>query len=239
VAHRLPEVIDVRDALRVLNALLIYLGSFWHSHSLRRPIELRIDVANLDAAKLSTMPIGLTELELIRPAEVNVGSISMKWEMMPSTPDVSYERHRIAKRLATHLSLSYGLKPTGELYDSGFLYGKDGLPTGSMLGSGDLQVEMSGSTSIYAIDDSSRILNPGGSQVFVNGGVLIDEKGDALAVLEMATGSGCPSDFIPLIVDRSGPRRRIDVARRSASADVVVPVPTGTWSNLSLAEYLN
>ena len=238
LAHRLPEVIDVRDALRVLNALLIYLGSFWSSHSLRRPVEIRIDMENLDAAKLSTMPSGLTHVELIRPVDVNLGSISMSREVTPTTLGIANERHLIAKRLATHLSLAYGQKPTGELFEFGFLFGRDGQPTSAFLGTGDLQVEQSGSASIYGIDDSSQIVNPGGAQVYVSGGALLDRYGDCLAVLEMATGVGCPSDFIPRLLDTSGFRRRPDVVRRATSSGAAVPVPTGKWSNVSLVDYL-
>lgn len=239
IAHRLPHLIDVRDALRVFNALLIYLSNFWRSHSLRRPVEIHADFLNLGVSQLSSMPNGATSLELVQPAGVKVGAVSLKWEIMPSTLEAAHERHRMAERLATHLSLAYGLEPTGELFDFGFLFGRDGRPSPSMLGTGDLLIDKeNGSVSVYAIDESSKVVNPGGAQVFVSEGVLLDHKGDTLAVLEMATGLGCPTDFIPRTLSRSGARHRPDVTRRSSLIDFAVPAPSGVWSHSTLIEHM-
>lgn len=92
--------------------------------------------------------------------------------------------------------------------------------------------------------NQSVVANQSGRTVgWLGGGVLVDLHGDALAITELADGSGCPDDFVAtsIDVDAAGKARETGLRppAETPTDDATAPMPTGRWSASTLHELLS
>jgi len=229
------------DVARVANAILSYLGWLWETFDLRRPVELRVSLENLDAFRLlvDQQGNGRAVVEAIGMPVHNAGVIRElePWEL--ASPS---QRHRVVQLFVDSVMQAYGMPRAEVPFSQGHLYGSTGPlnivlePNLSMIRSLQRHQQLG------RIEPSGAVFSSrsGAHVAHVDGGVIVDLEGNTLAVTEMGTVAGYPRDFIP------APRATAELyepTTRSAATETPdlppPPVPTGRWAGRDLETVLD
>jgi hypothetical protein len=233
----MPEV-RVDWVARVMNAFVLYLAWVWSEFSLTRPVEIELSVVGLADAQLSD-PMSISPVKVVQPAGVQVNDVAVTEEVLPWELLRAPVRHRLLRRLCDRLEQAFGHAAAGELFETGFLYGHDRERTGHALSRGMIW-DPQRRVRVASVDAAGQIHSATtGIVTYLIDGVIIDDGGDTVAVLEMPLGSGCPEDFLPdvRILDVRAPQQA-GIEPDPAPSDVVAPIPTARWSNHALKDLL-
>jgi hypothetical protein len=242
ISQPLPDSMRPTHVVRMINAILAYLGWLWRTFDLRRPVELRISHENLEDFTLIVRHGpngGRTRVDAIGMDVVRAGITQevQPWEM--ANP---WARHRIVQLFMDRVVQAFGVAGVEVPFSAGHLYG----PSGSL----NITVEPD-RAHVWGLQRNAALgrLEPSGA-VFstrtdthvaqLDGGVICDLEGNTLAVCEMGTGTGYPADFLPI----SPATDELDEATTRTSAtdtDGVVPpqAMTGRWAERGLEEVLD
>jgi hypothetical protein len=237
--HLYPEL-RMEATARVLNAHLLYLAWFWDEFRLHRPVELEIALTGLTQATMPRNAFGTASTDVVQPAGVNVETVSVIEEVLPWELLRAPVRHGVLRRFCDRLEQAFGRASAKPLFEEGWLYGKSGQNTGLLLGAGLIWEHRGAGPGVRhgSFDVAGQVRGAGDVCAYVVDGVLIDPAGDTLALLEMATGSGCPNDFLLTgATTRECPPGQ-SIPRGDAPAGIEIPHPTGRWSELLLREVL-
>ncbi len=238
IIERWGPQIDLGLVARQLNAYLIYLAWYWARFSLYRPVEVRVLFTGLTAARIDRGG-GFPAPPVRQPAGLNVDHVEIDGELLPWELAKAPVRHRLVRRLIERLTLAYGLTYSGDLFESGWLFDRNQRRTRFALARGMIWLPSSG-TRVAQIDQQGRVIGShGAAGLFLNGGAIIDEQGDTIAVGEMAEGFACPAEFLPSYADAAGDgpgQTGIDPAE--PWLDSAVPDASGLWGSRTLDELL-
>jgi hypothetical protein len=187
------DAVDIIRQSRILNGLLSYVGWTWTRIGVRRPVELDVRVRRCDG-----IPFVLDQGEptiVSKPAGVNVDTIELREIVEPGALQRASERHRVVKRFADRAHQAFGSGSATLPFVRGELYGASGEP-----------LDISATTdAMYDAHNQVAWIHSGGTVVATHSGqpvggwfdgVLTDNLGAVLGVVELTPGSGCPDDFI-------------------------------------------
>jgi hypothetical protein len=241
IAVRWRTDLNVDWVARVINALVLYLARFWDEFSLSRPVELKLSFVGLSEAPMPAEVLTPARRTLVEPSGVHVSDVAVTDELLPWELLRASVRHQLLRRFCDRLEQAFGQPSHPELFEWGRLFDQSRSTTGLALNGGLVWDERQGQgVAVGSVDSAGRVVSGTDSgKVFVLDGVLLDHHGDALAVLEMAPGVGCPDDFVPNLgaIGQQGPRGWTgDLFPDLGGA---VPQPTGNWSQLALRELLH
>jgi hypothetical protein len=228
---------------RYLHAHLVYLAWLWNRLPIRTPVELRIDLRNLDSAILG-YPADFPDERLVfqRPSTIlgDLG-VSLTSEHLPWDLRRARTRHLVVREFDHRVHHAFGLlRAPGRLFTEGWLYGSDGVPSGYYVAGGGLfrgrPGEPVGDVGDVCKDGTIYRRTTGTLQAYFADGVVFDTSGNAIAAVEMAVGAGLPDDFlVQQFMDATYPRRLGDTAQ-GARQPVTPPAPTGQWSGARLTD---
>jgi hypothetical protein len=241
-AVELREQISPRGLPRTLHVHLVYLAWLWNKLPIRTPVELRVDLRNLDAAILGHAADFPDErLVFQRPSGI-IGDlgVSLTSEHLPWHLQRARTRHIIVREFDHRAHQAFGLQRTpGRLFTEDWLYEPNGAPSGYYVAGGGLFKGRTGDAVGNVCEDGTIYHRTTGTlQAYLADGVVLDTSGNAVAVVEMAVGSGLPDDFlVQQFVDDECPRRLGDTAQ-GARQPVTLPAPTGQWSSVRLSDLL-
>jgi hypothetical protein len=236
-----PEL-EITHAARVVNAQLAYISWFWTQIGLARLVEVEIRIDNVAGCTLNTgMWLG-SETRVHEPHGVPIHNVVRRDAVPAWDLGRARTRHQIVQRFIDRLYQAFGESTVTPLFRSGQLYRQvDGPLSFSIAGGGVW--DSAGRPHGHVHEDGAvRRATDGSLAAWCIDGVLLDLKGDALGVTELAVGHGCPDDFLPSRV-ADDPRAR--VPRGDAGRPLPVPeqleppTPTGRWSKHTepLADY--
>jgi hypothetical protein len=224
---------------RALNAQLVYFAWIWKKLGLRTPIELQVQVQNLNEAQVE---VGLMpQQRMVRtPPGVHRPAIELVSEFLPWELLRASIRHTFVHDFGNRLVQAFGYDKATLPFVAGWLYGPDGNGLGLSIAGGGVWDGVGDQKGL--LYDSGRITNYYRNEMTVGyfvDGVVIDEEGRAMAALELASGIGLPDDFL-LMQPTDDPRYRAANPGSPIPEDekVTVPDPIGEWSDLSLLELL-
>lgn len=243
VASRLQSDLSPLHVARDVNGVLAYFAWIWTHFDQRRPIEIEITLHNLMNVTLFLGTLHGQRLAVREPHGVpSTLSPSGNSDLVSDIVRAS-GRHRIVKRFADRLYQAFGRAECEPMFHSGQLYGRDGVPISLSLAGSGLWSPGHRTASALIYDDQTVRHTRADTEVighFIEG-TIIDSSGDTLAVLELATGRACPSDFLPTrlaedpraAVPGGDPGRPHEarVVHRSAAA-------TGRWSGDDLRQLI-
>ena len=239
LAVRLYDEIFSTTILRPLHAQLLYLGWLWNRFGPRTPVELDV---RLLWPSLLTMKFGpvFEDRKLSVPDGVTIDSIGMRREVLAADLRRASIRHGLVVEMANRVRQAYGFSRAELALTTGKLYGRDGTLVGLAV-HGSFLWDVEGRP-VAIIFDNGRVDDPArGSLVgFIREGVLLDEEGRTMALLEFGTGAGVPDDFLHRQFP-DDPRARTAGDSGSPGSDPRAtdpPDPTGEWSPLDLGERL-
>lgn len=240
IALRLDPELQMEAIARVLNAQLLYLAWFWDEFTLHRPVELEIALNGLTRATMPRNAFGMASTGVIQPAGVNVETVSVIEEVLPWELLRAPVRHSVLRRFCDRLEQAFGRASANPLFEEGWLYDINRHNTDLLLGDGLIWEHRGAGPGQRhgSVDGAGQVRGAGGICAYVVDGVLIDPAGDTLALLEMATGSGCPNDFLLTSATPKECPPGLSIPRDDAPAGVEIPHPTGRWSELLLREVL-
>jgi len=214
---------------RILNAFLRYASWIWDRFSLQRPIEIEVAFLGLradekgDVFRLVVEPLG------VKVENITIHVNELPWELARARV-----RHRIVRRFADRFVQSIGESSVKPMFEHGWLYNRSGERLQMALDAGRLWNPIqAGSVANIGTDGQIWSLD-GEVRAFVFDGVVIDRSGDTLALLEMATGAGCPDDFLPRINEDSTSPKSLGTVPVDSHFSESVPSPTGRWSDQNL-----
>lgn len=237
------RIVPIREA-RSLNAMLAYLGMLWERFSVRGPVEMRIRVEGLDGATLHTGALFAQEITVREPTGVPVHHVSFSEYVSPWDLLKASVRHSLVQRVTDRLYQAFGLRSAEAVFVTGQLYDRDGEPLGLSI-AGNAIREDTGTVRALVHDDGL-ITTPSVKAVGIfDGGVVIDEQGDALAMVELAPGIACPDNFLAARL-LSDPRAKVPAGDpgQPFPADQATglgsrPTPTGQASEKTLGDVLD
>jgi hypothetical protein len=227
---------------RVLHAQLLHLAWLWALLDVRTPIEFRIDIVNLEAATMilpgwfdesrtPERPHGIggrldaTHSSVILPADLNRASF----------------RHRLVRGVDARLRNAFGV-PWKRLvmFQIGWLLGREGRSLGLFLARNG--IFRSNGDILARIDERGRVENVRTAETvaFVDGGVVLDPEGNAVAAVEFAVGTGLPDEFLAREFPdpTRAPAGASDTPNPAVDAGPVLPSPTKRWSERDLPSVL-
>ena len=241
VAGRWPQQdLQVGWVARVLNAYLVYLAWFWDEFSLARPVELKLAIGGLSKATVSAHNFSLAQPTIVQPVGVAVNEVIVSEEVLPWELLRAPVRHRLLRRLCDQLEQAFGSSHVSELFERGWLYDRHGSNTQLVLRRGGIAEVRQGGHGLASLDSAGRVYGASSAgEAYVVDGVLIDEHGDTVALVEMAPGIGCPDEFLPDITSNDRPPapnwNRDPIP---TPAGTVAPLPIGKWSELAARDIL-
>jgi hypothetical protein len=216
------------------------LAWLWNRLPIRTPVELRIDLRNLDSAILG-YPADFPDERLFfqRPSTIlgDLG-VSLTSEHLPWDLRRARTRHLIAREFDHRVHQAFGLlRAPSRLFTEDWLYGSDGTPLGYYVAGGGLFRGQTGDAVGTVYEDGTIYSRTTGTlKAYLGDGVVLDTSGNAIAAVEMAVGAGLPDDFlVQQFVDAPCPRRLGDATQR-ATQPVTPPMPTGQWSGVRLTD---
>lgn len=241
IAARQGDVLRLGEIARTLNAFLIYLFWFWGKFQLTRPVEIEAAFTGLDHTSFPTNMPGTRGPQVVQPAGVRVTHISITEELQSFALSRAQIRHLLIQRFIHRLTIAYGRPFSNDLFAYGWLYGRQGERSHFTLSPGMVWDPTQGTgIRVAMVDERGCVFGAQGvPEVFAINGVVFDQKGDTVAVTEMACGVGCPDDFLPdegeLGVQAPWNKGIEPIEARDG---IVVPQPTGNWSQRSINEFL-
>jgi hypothetical protein len=240
IAERLEPELKVEWVVRMLNAYLLYCAWFWNEFSLARPVELVLSIARLRGARLSSGSFLGSNPAVVNPFGVIVDDVAVAQEVLPWELLRAPIRHDLLRRFCERLVQAFGQPGVAELFERGWLYDRAGQNTGLVLsrsGIADGRQGMARAT-VYSSGQVHSATQIG--HAFVLDGALVDGAGGTVALVEMATGTGCPDTFVPdiSVVERAGPAQNWGDDPPPDPEPVVPPTVNGTWSELAPQDLL-
>lgn len=240
MAYQVHTTLSAILAARVLNAQLVYAGWFWQHCNLRRPVELEARLERLNGATLDVGSMFGDHEAVREPTGMRIERVIQSEHLLPQDLVVARERHRIVRRFADRIYQAFGLAHAVPLFRTGQLYGRTGGWLGfSVAGAGIWNEEGRAVARVY--QDGAILSHAGETIAHWDEGVLMDTNGDALGVLEMAPGVGCPDDFLAVRM-RDDPRARVPGGNPGPPLETTetssTPTPTRHWSQKSLGDLL-
>lgn len=232
-----PEI-NVGLVARQVNAYLVYFAWYWNRFSLSRPVEVRAHFTGLTGAHIGRAG-GFPAPPVRQPAGLKVDHVEVDDEVLPWELAKAPVRHRLVRRLVERLALAYGLRYSGDLFDSGWLFDRNQRRTKFALARGMIWTPMP-EMRVAQIDQQGRIIGTqGAAGLFLRRGAIVDDQGHTVALVEMAEGFGCPAEFLPSYMDAAvdGPGRS-GIDPIEPSLDSVVPDASGLWSDRTLDDLL-
>ncbi len=222
-----------------LNFFLAYVAWYWDKYSLQQAVELNIALENLTSCIMPASDLSLA-MEVIQPQGVEVVEVRILREVLPRELCRASVRHRILRHFCNRLLQSFSIPEATYLFEHGWLFDRDGHNTTLSL-ERSMLLEASG-RQVAFIDSGGSVSNTKDISTIcahVSGGVIIDLNGDTLATLEMAEGCGCPDGFLPVAAELPG-KPPIEAGGNpwSAQSGLVIPLPSGRWSDKSLFDAL-
>lgn len=226
---------------RSLNAQLIALCHIWKMLATRTPIELRIQLLNLGETAVNLMNLFDERKSLVSPAGVPVDSVSARREVLLADIDRASSRHTIVRDFHRRLHNAYGLQSAATMFAEGWLHGADGEPLRlSLVGRSIWNMEGRAEAYVY---EGGLIENAANDTVIAGyavDGAIIDEQGRTMAVVELASGAGVPSGFIPRNL-HADPRPKVQGGSHPGpphptNREFQLPEPVGEWSDVQLAD---
>lgn len=221
---------------RLVNAALLYLAWVWRRFPVTRPVEVRIDLHKAGGLALALDP-GSSPPEVSRPIFAPPGlsvdpiftiDYVLPWELSRASV-----RHQLLSRFADRLHQAAGEKASGPPFRRGLLYDSAGVCINVSIGTDALWNDAGNAHLAVLHGDGSIIRNSSGElAAWYRDGVVLDLAGDALAVLELAPGVGCPDAFIGTSLNRDpfGIAGRIARGPYAAPVQHDPPESTGRWS---------
>jgi hypothetical protein len=237
--HALWEDAHPLGVAQVANCLLAYLGWYWSYLDLRQLVEISIGFGNLGAFTLSSGGFRTQRDPVVAPTGMRVESVELRTEETPSNLLRSVPRHRLVQQFCDRLMQAFSRPGASLGFEVGNLFGSDGRPLGIRLGDGAMWGSGAAPQCAWVCDDRAILSTTSGRLVgFVDEGVILDEAGDTLAVLEFAPGRGCPDPFFITALPNNDGSPLHDHSARSATEHREVPVASGHWSSHTLPAIL-
>lgn len=228
---------------RLVNSALLYLGWFWRSFGLIRPVELRLDLHNANGLALNNEALSHVSGGLITaPPGLSVNPLFTTEYVLPSELGRASIRHQILMRFFDRLHQAAGGK-IAEFFRFGYLHNKAGECVDLSVGSDVIWDDKGGGAGTVAsikTDGSITKSTTGHVVAWYRDGVVLDLDGNALAVLEMAPGTGCPDEFVgtSLRSDPYGVGGKIHREPNAPTVEHEPAEPTGQWSAFDLRDLL-
>jgi Putative DNA-binding domain len=225
---------------RSFNGLVAWAA--WMLHELGVPTAIEV-VARVNHIDMSTLTAAsdryreMTRPKLQLPAGVEVEHVEVRREFHPRALGDASERHRLVRDLTDRISAAFGIARRSDLFESGALFDRDGRATGCAVGGQMLHGPMRPDVNVF---EDGALIVAHNSQLLGHliEGVVVDPDGNTLAVTELATGDGCPGDFLALEPGSGDPDGPIGAPIPGASV-TPVPVPTGQWAQAQFLDHLN
>jgi len=238
-ARELQIQIDPDWISRVFNAFLVYLSWYWHEFNLQRPVELELVISGLTGCSLPVGAFNFLSQPVVQPSGMNIDRLLLREEVLPWELGRAAVRHRVIRKLNDRLSRAFGKTNPSALFERGWLFNHEGVSTDLNLNRSMIW-DQKQNQSAASIDAEGRVKKPSSGAVVGHflGGVIIDPRGYTLATLEMAEGSGCPDDFLPVGRQIPPPPPDYDSQPAEPSSNEVAPDPKGLWSDQRLIETL-
>ncbi len=242
ISQPLPEAMRPTDGARLVNATLAYLGWLWRTFELQRPVEVKMSLENLDGFTFLARHGGGGGRRRVKAIGVDVARAGVTREVQPWELAVPSARHRVVQLFVDSIAQAFGVARVEVPFSTGHLYGEAG-PLSILLEPSMAHIwSLQRNQALGRLEPSGAVVSnrTGAHVAHLDGGVIVDLEGNALAVTEMGTGIGYPEGFIPSVPARG----EIDEATtRSAARDTdrvgLPPVPTGLWAELGLEAVLD
>lgn len=222
--------------LRALNGQLLYLSWLWEKIGLRAPVELDICLENIGGT--STQTFSFSEgAQVSEPPGVGVPRVRIHREVLPVDLGRARARHGLVREFGDRIHQAFGMRRGDIGFTTGWFYGKDGKPLGVSV-HGRCLWDRNGNVVGYLYKNGLVERAPENRLIvgFLREGVLIDQEGGTLGVLEFATGAGVPDDFVHQEMYRD-PRARTSGdsgAPGSTGRLETETAPLGRWSDEDL-----
>jgi hypothetical protein len=222
--------VSLNRTSRIVNGALIYLGWLWDNLEVRRPIELRMKLRRCDVLpfEVDSNAPG----RIVQPRGMSIDALEIEHMLGVGELQRASRRHLLCMRLADRVAQAGGYRQAQYPFRWGELYGRDGRPLNISVGEREVYADGAYAATIHegGLVVAGNTGQPVGT--FVDG-VLADDAGDVLGVLELAPGPACPDDFVgtELRIDPAGSAARI----RNGSRDpfplaTQMALATGRWS---------
>ena len=237
VAQEIPYGMSLESIWRMLNAFLRYLAWVWNEFSLQRPVELEIAIVGLLSASSQDRATGGLDQLVVQPPGVTVENVSIQINELPWELARARLRQRIVRQFADRFKQTIGESGATATFEHGWLYNKVGQRLNLAFDRGRIWDATQGvdGIGIANVGTAGQIWGLDGNvRAFILDGVIVDLDGLTLACLEMATGVGCPDDFLPRIDQNSASPRDLGTVPVDTPLTQDVPVPRGLWSDKDL-----
>lgn len=235
-----PDIRPIPIA-RLLHAQLAYMGWVWSNIRLRNPVEIRIDLHHIQVGRLDARgPYGEgVSLSANRPGDLaSPLMVSIRSEELPGSLLRARTRHQLVRGFLDRVYQAYGRqRAPATMFAAGWLYGSDGSLTDYYIVGGGVFRGRSG-------DDVGRVYSDGHIERSTTAahvgysaeGVFLDTSGNAIAAVEMATGSGLPDDFMVKQFTDAAIIPRLGTEPQQAPPRFVPPPPTKQWSGARMTD---
>lgn len=233
---QLGEEIELFHVRRALNGQLLFAVEVWEKLEMARPVTLQARVENLGRASVAGGMFRMDRVQARRPAGAPEPAVVLEREVLAADLLRPQHRNRLVLDFADRLAQAFGRQRHDLMFRVGWLYGRSEFLRLSVAGSG--MWDEHGNLKAYYYSDTSirrhfdyRLVG------FLLDGVLVDEHGDTLAVLEFAFGSGVPEGFR---LDRAVVDARARVPSihpgtpLNSDSPLTPPTPTGRWSETDI-----
>ncbi|HEU5150709.1 MAG TPA: hypothetical protein VFU19_09440 [Iamia sp.] len=225
---------------RLANLSFRYLAWLWQETELRSDVEVIIDVVGHRRRLFSPADPDGGYLQIEGPAGVDPPEVTHREVVAPHALRRASLRHGLVMAFADRLHQALGEPQAEAPFRRGILYGRDGAPIDASLGPDGIRSEtMRGANHMASVHDRGEIVSHRGVVVgWHRDGVVMNLAGDAVAVVGLAPGAGCPDDFVakPLDHDVDGAATRFRDTPTPFTARHDPPAPTGCWSMTTLAD---
>jgi hypothetical protein len=225
---------------RVANAVLLYLGWLWTHFNLGRQVELRLDLHNVVGQQLLldyrngepqfSQPISGPTGVVIDP--VSTAEYLLPWELSRASV-----RHQVLMRFSDRICQAGQQLQAAAPFRRGKLHNSTGVNLDVVVG-GPIVYDQIGRRQIERIHCNGAISSgvSGNIVAWYESGVVMNLEGQAVAVLELAPGSGCPDDFVGTVLDADpdGVAWQLSGSLTDPPSSGEPPSPTATWSTVDL-----
>lgn len=234
---------DLATITRQMNELLFYVSVIteWIATPTIIEVELRLDKASQLAVGVVHPPAAIELRGLQQPVGMNITDISVTRESLPHKLSDAATRHQLVREFYQHLCAGYGEPAKSWMFNVGPLYNGDGQPINVAVAGHRMWSEQPRLDDITRFTDGTLIIQHN-NQLFAHleDGALLTETGDTIAVTELATGHGCPSDYtIKPDPGHEPPQTPADLgAPFDPHTPQLAPTPTRRWADETFHERL-
>lgn len=228
---------------RLANLSFRYLAWLWQETELRSDVEVIIDVVGHHGRSFSAADPASGVLQIKGPRGAPTPEVAHREVVVPQVLQLASVRHGLVLAFADRMHQALGELRAEAPFRRGLLYGRDGLPISASLGPDTIRRKSTwgGSDFMARVHDRGEVAGQRGRVIgWHRDGVVMDLVGDAVAVVELASGSGCPDDFVaqqPVDQVEGGVGPTCDKPTRFG-AKHTAPAPSGRWSDRTLEELI-